>query len=192
MIETKRLKITQFKAEYAPEFTHALSDPRIFMYLPESVPTIEDIEKLIGWFIQRDVDNLNFGFSGTNFALILKKSKNIIGWCGIQPFEPIPDKMEIFYGLSPKFWNRGYITEAVQAILNYGFESIGLDEIVAGVKPENIASINVLEKIGFRYQHTISQVPEGSEFYLGERYYSITKESFEKKNSYTKAAQPDN
>lgn len=53
-----------------------------------------------------------------------------------------------------------------------------LEEIVAGVKPKNVASIAVLEKIGLIYQKIVKEVPKGCEFYLGERYYSITKDQY--------------
>ena len=178
LIKTKRLKLTNFQTDYAEEFTKALNDPRIFLYLPESVPDLNDIERLIQWFIERDKKNVKNGFTGTNLAITVKATQKIIGWCGIQPFDPIPDKKEIFFGLSPAYWNKGYMTEATGAVLRYGFETLNLKEIVAGVKPKNSASIAVLEKIGLVFQDTIKKVPKGSEFYLGELYYSITKDQY--------------
>ena len=178
LIKTKRLKLTNFKTDYAEEFTKALNDPRIFLYLPESVPGLNDIEDLIQWFVERDKKNVQNSFTGTNLAIFIKETKEIIGWCGIQPFDPIPDKKEIFFGLSPAHWNKGYMTEAAKAVLRYGFETLNFNELVAGVKPKNVASIAVLEKIGLVFQNIIEKVPKGCEFYLGERYYSITKDQY--------------
>ena len=98
LIKTKRLKLINFQTDYAEEFTKALNDPRIFLYLPESVPDLNDIERLIQWFIERDKKNVKNGFTGTNLAITIKATQKIIGWCGIQPFDPIPDKKEIFPG----------------------------------------------------------------------------------------------
>ena len=176
MILTKRLRLSYFKMDYAEEFTKTLHDPMIFEYLPESVPDLNDIKKLIERFIERDIQNEKVGFTGTNLAIIAKDTNEIIGWCGIQPFEPMSEKKEIFYELSPTYWNKGYMTEAAGSVLQYGFEELHLEEIVAGVKPNNIASIKVLEKIGFAFQRIITDVPEGSEFYLGERFYTISKD----------------
>lgn len=175
MLTTRRLTLTHFRPEHAEEFTRALNDPRIFEYLPESVPDLADIRKLIQWFMERDKANAEGDFVGTNLAIVIRETGQIIGWCGLQPFEPYPDKKEIFYGLSPVFWNKGYMTEAVRAVLTYGFDDLGLPEIVAGVKPENTASIAVLEKTGFVFRGILDEVPRGSEFYLGERYYSLTR-----------------
>ncbi len=174
-ILTDRLDLTNFKKEYAEEFTKALKDPRIFEYLPESVPDLDDIKKLIKWFIERDFKNIKNGFVGTNLVICLKKPKKIIGWCRLQPFDPLPDKKEIFFGLSPDYWNNGYMTEAASAVLKYGFKELDLEEIVAGVKPDNIASIKVLEKIGLTFRKIITDVSKGSEFYLGMHFYTITK-----------------
>ena len=70
------------------------------------------------------------------------------------------------------------MTEAAGAVLRYGFETLNLDEIVAGVKPKNLASITVLVKCGFVFRNVIETVPKGSEFYLGEHYYSIAKDHY--------------
>lgn len=178
LINTERLELTNFKADYTEQFSKALNDPRIFLYLPENVPTSEEIQNIIKWFIERDKNNIKTGFRGTNLAIVLKENKDVIGWCGIQPFDPIPDKMEIFFGLAPIYWNKGYMTEAAKAVLKYGFELLNIAEIVAGVKPENIASVKVLEKVGLIFQKKLDKAPKDCEFYLGEHYYSITKTQY--------------
>jgi ribosomal-protein-alanine N-acetyltransferase len=186
-IDTQRLIIRNFAAADAPALNRTLGDPRIFTHLPEEVPELADVERLIAWFQDRDARNRNRNrdreledpFLGTNFALILKSTQRIIGWCGLQPFEPYPDKMEIFYGLSPAHWSQGYGTEAARAVLRYGFETLRLDQVVAGVKPENSASIRILEKIGLVRLGSVDQVPQGAEWYLGEWYYAIDRARYE-------------
>ena len=68
-----------------------ISDPKIFLYLPESIPTINDIENLIQWLIERDLKNKKYGFTGTNLAIIHKENKKIIGWLG-----------ELYYSITKK------------------------------------------------------------------------------------------
>ena len=172
-INTDRLRLRNFKIEYAEAFTKALKDPRIFEYLPERVPDLDDIKKLIQWFVERDRKNSRNTFVGTNLAISMKATQKIIGWCGLQPFEPLPDKKEIFFGLSPDYWNNGYMTEAARAVVAYGFRELGLKEIVAGVKPENIASIRVIEKLGFTFQQILTDVPKESAFYRGMHFYAL-------------------
>ena len=57
---------------------------------------------------------------------------------------------ELGYWLGKPFWGRGIITEAARAMTGYGFETIGLLRIDAGVKAGNAASVRVLEKVGYR------------------------------------------
>lgn len=54
------------------------------------------------------------------------------------------------YKMDEAYTNRGYMTEAVEAVVRYGFEVLGLHRIEANVMPGNIRSLRVLEKCGFR------------------------------------------
>ena len=54
----------------------------------------------------------------------------------------------IWYKLHPSFWSKGYATEGVKCILQFGFEEVGLHRIEAGCAIDNIGSIRVLEKSG--------------------------------------------
>ena len=61
------------------------------------------------------------------------------------PFTPC---VEIGWRLASRFWGHGYATEGARAALQFGFEEIELEEIVAFTVPENMASRRVMEKIG--------------------------------------------
>lgn len=58
-------------------------------------------------------------------------------------------RAEIAYDLGTRFWKRGYATEAVRALMEWGKESFELHRIEAKVDPRNSASIALLEKLGF-------------------------------------------
>lgn len=150
-----------------------INTTRNFKYIPEDIMTIEQTKKIILWYIERDVKNSISNFMETNLAVILKSNDSIIGWCGLQSFDPYPDEIEIFYGLSKNYWNRGYITEAAKVVVQYGFQNLLLEKIVAGVKPNNIASIKILEKIGFKFVRTLNNIPADNGFYNGEYYFEI-------------------
>ncbi|MGI6181477.1 MAG: GNAT family N-acetyltransferase [Agathobaculum sp.] len=59
------------------------------------------------------------------------------------------------YALGVDYWGQGFMTEAVQAVLRYGFGPMSLDLITATCYPDNPASRRVLEKCGFRYEGTL-------------------------------------
>lgn len=64
-------------------------------------------------------------------------------------------KMDIGYEISEKYINKGYITEAIKKVVEYGFKEMGLKRIQAQIIPENIASIRAVEKCGFVNEGTL-------------------------------------
>lgn len=59
------------------------------------------------------------------------------------------DGHESIYALSRDSWGLGLGTELAEALVNYGFDTLGLPEVYATVDAENLASLRVLEKVGF-------------------------------------------
>ena len=78
-------------------------------------------------------------------AICLKNEGTLIGGIGIHIQQT---NAEIGYVLNPNYQGKGYVTEAAQAILAYGFETLGVHRIFATCRPANIASEKVMQKIG--------------------------------------------
>ncbi len=97
-------------------------------------PTVEDATKATrthyGWTIRTADKRLFVGEAGLN----LSPARHRRG--------------EIFYKLLPEHWGQGYATEVAQALVKFGFGTLNLHRIEAGVATENHASVRVLEKIG--------------------------------------------
>jgi len=62
------------------------------------------------------------------------------------------NKGEIHFSLIPKYWNKGYATEAMQAIIKHDFKTLNLHRIEEGVAAQTMNSIKLLEKIGMTRQ----------------------------------------
>jgi ribosomal-protein-alanine N-acetyltransferase len=86
-------------------------------------------------------------------AIIEKKSNRFIGWCGLWRLTETKE-IEVGYALFKEFWGRGYAVEASEALLQYGFEQLGLEKIVAVASPENRSSRRVMEKLGMTFDYT--------------------------------------
>ncbi|MGK0391107.1 MAG: ribosomal-protein-alanine N-acetyltransferase [Maribacter sp.] len=84
----------------------------------------------------------------------LRDTDEFIGWCGLK-YSPKVDEVDIGYRLLKKHWNRGYSTEAARACLDYGFQTLGIEEIVARSDKRNQGSIRVMEKIGMKHDKDI-------------------------------------
>ena len=110
-----------------------------------------------------------FGFG--NCAMRLKETDELIGTSGLQPLEETGE-IEVGYNLSERFWRQGYGYECAMAWLKHGFETCGLERIVAVAYPENIGSWKIMEKCGMSYQK--------NELHYGIEcvFYAITRDEF--------------
>jgi RimJ/RimL family protein N-acetyltransferase len=88
-------------------------------------------------------------------ATILKASDAYIGRCGLYPRrdesgQVVENEASIAFYLARPYWGQGLATEAGLAFVQYGFQTLGLRRIEAGINAKNLASIRVVEKLGFR------------------------------------------
>jgi ribosomal-protein-alanine N-acetyltransferase len=84
----------------------------------------------------------------------LRDTGEFVGTCGLEPFEfGNQPEVELGYRLCLKHWGQGYATEAANAVLRYGFDTLGLHKTMAFALPQNVASLRILEKLGAVYLH---------------------------------------
>jgi ribosomal-protein-alanine N-acetyltransferase len=76
-----------------------------------------------------------------------------VGVCGLRPWRPAEDIIELGFHLLPKFWGQGLATEAARAVIPYAFERYAPKKLIAGHHPENVNSKKVLGKLGFVYSN---------------------------------------
>lgn len=120
-----------------------LSDPEVILYMPwKEAPPLERVQRFVQQQIRHWEDH-PYGW----WALESTDYHEFMGWCGLQ-YLPETDQTEVGYLLGKKYWGKGIATATSQISLTYGFETIGLEKIIALVHPENQASIRVIEKQG--------------------------------------------
>ncbi|WP_409272755.1 GNAT family N-acetyltransferase [Neobacillus sp. SCS-31] len=83
--------------------------------------------------------------------MFLKETGELVGTCGFHCWERPPghSKAEIGFDVSSSHWRKGYMLEAVQPIIQFGFEQMKLDYIEATTEPDNLPSQQLLKKLGF-------------------------------------------
>jgi RimJ/RimL family protein N-acetyltransferase len=86
---------------------------------------------------------------------------DLVGCCGLRPFEPENDGYELGFHLRPQFWGQRYAFEAASAVLDYAFMTLYARQIVAGHHPQNAASQKVLERLGFTFVRLVFYPPTG-------------------------------
>jgi len=84
------------------------------------------------------------------YSVVLKESNEYIGYCGFQ-YCNVLDGIEILYGYAKKYWGNGYALEAAKAVIEFGVNELKVDEVVAAVNYDNVASDKVLHKIGMKF-----------------------------------------
>jgi RimJ/RimL family protein N-acetyltransferase len=70
-------------------------------------------------------------------------------------FDPNFIEVELTYALGRAYWKQGYATEMGKAMVQYGFEKIGIGRIIQGVRSHNLNSINLMRRLGFRIENCI-------------------------------------
>ncbi|MDT8719166.1 GNAT family N-acetyltransferase [Clostridium sp. 19966] len=176
-LETQRLIIRPYIEDDFIESFKLMQDKELFKYKEMGVMTLDEYKGLFEWLLESynvDFDG-NFAYS---FNIILKETGRCIGWVGLGKLVTDIAKTEIFYLTGIKYQNQGYATEASKAILEYGFRTIGLNEIVGVCMKENIASKRVMEKIGLKFRYIQEGLPKEFERCNGDPFYSLTKDEY--------------
>lgn len=164
MLITKRLILRPWKKEDLDPFAQMVADPKVMEFFP-SVLTKEESDCLAARF-QEHIEKTRWGLWATQE----KESGSFIGFIGLSPVtlfkEPFAPAVEIGWRLAHPFWNKGYATEGAKAALEYGFNILNLEEIVAFTAKLNLRSQNVMRKLRMHYnpkddfEHP--KVPEGN------------------------------
>lgn len=93
----------------------------------------------------------SFERHGFGLWVALEKSgEGLVGFCGLRYLDDAPE-VEVLYGVAPSRWGRGLATEMVRAMIRHGFESAGLDRILAIADTGNTTSERVMRKAGMRF-----------------------------------------
>ena len=100
----------------------------------------------------------------------IQSDGQLCGGIGLHP-DNEHNRAELGYWIGVPFWGNGYATEAAQAVVRYGFESLHFNRIFAAHLAGNDASGNVLRKVGMRYEGRMRQaVMKCGKFIDLERY----------------------
>lgn len=147
-METTRLKLREWKEEDLNPFFKLNSNSDVMEFFPSKLSKEESDASVDG--IIKHFETYGFGL----YAVEKKDSQEFIGFVGMQhvPFTAkFTPAIEIGWRLHPDFWGNGYATEAAQKVLEFAWNDLGIQEVVALVVPENKKSRRVMEKLGMTH-----------------------------------------
>ncbi len=144
-LETERLLLRRMNPGDIEAIFRMRSDENVMKYIPRPIVTNrEEAEQHLNLIDERIESN-----EGINWAITLKGKPEMLGIAGHYRLKAESFRSEIGYMLLPEYNGQGIITEVVAALVDYGFDNMGLHSIEAIIDPDNTASARVLEKNGF-------------------------------------------
>lgn len=124
------------------------TDPDVRRYLWDGEAiALQQVEDLVAQSEQLFAEQ-SYGL----WALRLQKQAGLLGCAGYWLFHE-PPQLELVISLSPRWWGQGLAAEASAALLAYGFDKLGMEEIRASTDAPNLALHRLIERLGLRFSH---------------------------------------
>jgi ribosomal-protein-alanine N-acetyltransferase len=160
ILKTARLILREISHDDTQAIFANFSDPDVARWFFERPLTeVEQATRFIDAFISE----FNQG-QGLTWAIELKRSGRCVGTCGFGSVK-VGDRGEIGFDLARTEWGKGLMSEALAAVLEYGFEDFALTQVEAHTLSSNTRAITLLERLDF----LLDRVSEG------DHYFSISR-----------------
>jgi [ribosomal protein S5]-alanine N-acetyltransferase len=144
-LQTPRLLLRNVTPDDAPEIFFLRSDKTVLQYLDRApITTIAEATQFI-----QNMESLQQAGDAITWAITLKDASRLIGTIAFWRMQKEHYRAEIGYALHPEHQGNGLMQEALNAVLDYGFNTMNLHSVEANVNPNNAASINLLQRNGF-------------------------------------------
>ncbi|MDX8524099.1 GNAT family N-acetyltransferase [Mesorhizobium sp. MSK_1335] len=145
-IRTERLILRNWEDRDRALFHRINSDERVMEFFPfrrDRATADAMMDEFRSWIAED-----GYGFAAAEMAA----TGECIGFVGLLETDHVPSlpagTIEIGWRLAPEFWGKGYVTEAAEAWLAYGFDTLGVNEIVSFAVADNHRSTAVMKRLG--------------------------------------------
>ena len=147
-IELERVRLRPIDERDAPALYATYADPQTSRYLSRPPMTgLAQAEEMVA--------KIKAGYAdGTMLQLAVERKDGgaFLGVCLVFHIHAPSARAEIGYILAREHWSRGYMAEALPALVDHAFRAMGLNRLEADIDPRNRASARVLERLGFRQE----------------------------------------
>ena len=145
ILKTERLVLRQLTADDSDRWFLNLSNDEVAGLIGmDPLSTVEESERIINSFSNRFEKG-----TGIVWAISLKAENTFIGTCSYEKIDKKNISGVIGYDLLKEYWGNGFMTEALRAIIDYGFEYLKLNRIEVHTAAINAASRSLLRRLGF-------------------------------------------
>ena len=148
ILTTPRLILREITPGGAADLFSFHSDPEVQKY--DSDPPMREIAEAV--FLIEKIGQWFTSGQAISWGITLKGEDRLIGGLGFYFWERVYYKTELGYSVARPYWRRGIATEAVRALTQFGFETLHLHRINVDTRMDNIASVRLMQKLGFRHE----------------------------------------
>ncbi|HYL58536.1 MAG TPA: GNAT family N-acetyltransferase [Candidatus Acidoferrales bacterium] len=174
-LESPRLLIRRFRESDLASFMAYRNDPEVARYQSwESITRIEARK-----FIAQQIRNRP-GVPGRwfQFAVELKDGGALAGDCALHVMKSAPRIAELGYSFARAYQHRGFATEAARAVVDYAFETLHLNRVIATTDCRNAPSVALLERLGMRREGHFIQNAWFKGAWCDEYQYAIVRDEW--------------
>jgi [ribosomal protein S5]-alanine N-acetyltransferase len=143
-LTTERLILREVVAEDADDLLAFRGDPEVQQYnlvpIHDTREALSLVRTMQGWYVSR---------YAIQWGITLRDDDRVLGLCGLHDWNRTHRRASVGYDLVRSRWGQGIASEAVRAVLRYGFEVLDLNRVEAFTIAENLRSIRLLERLGF-------------------------------------------
>ncbi|MBU5483580.1 GNAT family N-acetyltransferase [Clostridium sp. MSJ-11] len=159
-LETERLTLESIDDSHVEDLHKYWSDEKVTEFMDiDNFTDIDETKKMINL-----LNHLYSQGKAIRWGIYRKEDNAIIGSCGYNSgLEEGMTTGEIGYEIGREYWGKGYMEEALRAIIDYGFEKLNLNRIEAYVAKDNEKSLKLIYKLGFKKEGLL----RGKGFYKG-------------------------
>ena len=149
VLQTDRLNLREYTIEDAPFLLRLVNDPAWLLHIGDrKVYTVEDAERYLQDGSMKSYQDHGFGF----WKVENKENGEVMGSAGLAKRDYLED-VDLGFAFLPEYRTQGYALEAATSIIDFAKKSLGLKNLVAITSQDNIPSINLLAKLGFRFEN---------------------------------------
>jgi len=162
VLETERLTLRRLSLDDGAFILRLLNDPSWLRFIGDK--GVKTLEEARNYILTGPIDM----YARLGFGLYLTERRSDatpIGICGLIKRDALED-VDIGFAFLPDFRGRGYAREAAAAVMEHARSAFGLRRLVAITSPDNEASIRLLEKLGLRFEATMSLAGDSHEVSL--------------------------
>ena len=173
VLQTERLNLRQITLADAGDFFALRTNKEATKYINKPLhKTVSETEELI--------KKVELGIQANetiSWAITLKENPKLIGSVSYHKTNRANYRAEIGYMILPEHWNKGFVSEAVKVVLDYGFKRMNLHSIEANINPNNLVSAKLLKKFGFIKEAYFKENYFYNGKFLDTEIYSLLKSS---------------